>query len=133
MFYLLVVLMAIVFFIGMVVFLSYNITKTTTDSVFPPVENKCPDFWLTDANGLCLVPSILVPDGNWGTFVGDKATKANQAPKTHGYQMNAGGDTINFKHAGWGASESSSLCNKKKWASTYGIHWDGVSNYSGVC
>lgn len=133
-FYLIVVLIAIIFFVLIVVYLNYNITKTLTTVVYPPVENACPDFWLTDTLGRCLVPDADTPDGNLGTFLGPTINqKATQAPITYGYLNNNNHIKIDFNNVGWGTLGSSSVCSKKKWASTYGISWDGVSNYTGVC
>ena len=133
-YYLIVVLIAIIFFVLMVVFLNYNINKSLTSTVYPPVENSCPDFWLQNKSNHCVVPNITIPDGNYGTFFGDTlATKVNQSPVTHGFATTDGVHTIDFKNPNWGTLGANSLCNKKNWASTYGITWDGITNYNGVC
>lgn len=135
-YYLIVVLVAVVFFVVIVVYLSYNINKSLTSTVYPPVENACPDFWLTDNYKRCIVPNISIPDGNWGQFIGNTQKLndlASKTPITHGYESRMNVTTIDFNNVNWGTLGSSSLCNKKKWADTYGISWDGVSNYNGVC
>ena len=135
-YYLIVVLIAIIFFVLMVVYLNYNINKSLTSTVYPPVENSCPDFWLQNKSNQCVVPNITIPDGNYGTFFSDSTpltTKVTQSPVTHGFVTTDGVYSIDFKNSGWGTLGANSLCNKKKWASTYGITWDGITNYNGIC
>lgn len=134
-FYLIVVLIAILFFSLIVVYLNYNISNALTSSVYPPVKNACPDFWSADASGRCIVPSITVPDGNWGTFTSAQALSSN-TPLTYGYMpasANQGVEVIDFNNRQWGNLGATSLCQQKQWANNYGIMWDGVSNYTGSC
>lgn len=129
-YYIIVALVAIVFFIAIVVYMNYSIT-TKKSSVYPPIANTCPDFWLVDMSGNCIVPSLTVLDGNRGTFTKQLASKS---PQTFGYvDLSGGTEVIDFNHVNWGSLGSSTLCNKNKWANTYGIAWDGVSNYTGKC
>jgi len=41
------------------------------------------------------------------------------------------GSVIQFSDNGWTAGGKSSICTQKSWANTYGVVWDGVSNYNG--
>jgi len=132
-FYLIVTLIAIIVFIVLVVYINYSLNSVTKPSIYPPVENACPDFWLIDSNGNCKIPDSSYTDSSLliGNF---NSSLANSNPKTYGYNFATASnpDSINFNDPGWN-NGNTSLCNKKIWANTYSISWDGISNYNGKC
>jgi hypothetical protein len=51
---------------------------------------------------------------------------------TYGLTGNSlvGNSYIDFTNPAWNSQGLSGVCQKQKWASLYGIQWDGVSNYN---
>lgn len=135
-FYFIVILIAIVLFTLVVLFLYYNMNSKDKKGVYPPVVNTCPDFWVMDASGRCVVPPYSTLEaGNVGNF---DAAQAYTSPVTYGFFDGSGSgpfqsDAIDFRDDRWTSLGGSSLCNQQKWANNYNISWDGVSNYNGTC
>jgi hypothetical protein len=72
-----------------------------TGDSYPPHAANCPDFWVSDSNGGCKAPT---PSKNTGT--NNTTTLSSQMLQ-------------------------SDICTQRKWATSKGIIWDGVSNYNG--
>lgn len=112
--------------------LGQQYSKGIEDAVFPPVSKTCPDRWgskttnETPEKVLCKIPgetdinSGVSPDGTFDY-------KASN--KTHGF--NNDDDAIDFNDEGWAKTGVSNTCALKKWANTYNIQWDGITNYNG--
>ena len=109
-----IVLLIVLILVG--ILMAYGNNSNTK---FPPLANSCPDYWLSDISGTCLVPTSSASK-NSGTSI---ITASN----TRGYANGA----INFSDALWGGGKSGSICEKKKWCNLMGILWDGVDNYNG--
>jgi hypothetical protein len=105
---------------------------TTTDKVFPPIANSCPDYWTVDASGNCIIPQKDGP--NHGTvYTGDTinlTTDKLDTSKTYTPGYNSSSSYINFTDPIWGTLGKSTVCAKKNWAATNTLQWDGVSNYN---
>ena len=130
-FYLIVLIIAVVFLIITLVFVGYMMTNAALNKTnYPPLANTCPDFWdaTTDLSGnvVCVVPDAGFD--NLGTFTIDSAS---DSPVTYGVSMVGTQSTINFNNIGWSSGAKSRICGQNQWANTYGIAWDGVSNYTG--
>jgi len=137
-FYLIVTIIAIVVFIILLIYINYNLSSITKPTIYPPIENACPDFWLMDDNGSCKIPDPSFK--NYMFLIGSfDPTKVDNSPKTYGYHPSTTTTpaSINFNDPGWSTGNNSfgnnSLCNKKNWTNIYSISWDGVSNYNGKC
>lgn len=131
MFYTIVTIIAAILLVVVLVLMYFLMTssKDAKGAVYPPLANTCPDFWIMDpSSNSCVLPKG--GENNLGTFLN---TKINETPKTFGYSSVNNIETINFGDGAWASTGASSLCAKKIWSGTYGIAWDGVSNYSGKC
>ena len=119
-FYKVVLTVAIIALIIVLIVVGVAVSNSSKTKVFPPTALKCPDYWTYDTTNGC---SVNVD--NEGTLNADQ----NQQPTT----------SVNFDDPTWrndtkwsgtdyvGLSET---CARKKWANTYGIIWDGISNYN---
>jgi hypothetical protein len=111
-----IVLLIVLILVG--ILMAYG-NKSNTN--FPPLANSCPDYWLTDISGRCIVP-ILGTGKNSGTGIINSSN-------THGYDKTS--SSIDFSDSLWGGGKTGSICEKKKWCNLMGILWDGVDNYNG--
>jgi hypothetical protein len=141
-FYLTVLSIALVFLILILTFIGILMTRKNTIA-FPPVANTCPDGWKlskTDPSS-CVIP--MEPSGvNIGndTIYINKTSNAFQptfqlSKVTPGLKqgLNGAPSSINFADQGWSGGNYTGLnlvCAQKKWASQFGVNWDGVSNYN---
>ena len=108
--------------------LGQQYSKGIEDAVFPPVSKTCPDRWGSEKDKntekvLCKIPGET--DINSG--VSQDVYKVRTI--THG--LNAGMNAIDFNDEGWAKTGVSNTCALKKWANTYNIQWDGITNYNG--
>jgi len=108
-------------------------SKTSGKVVFPPVESKCPDYWEYTGN------SCVVPDSgsmNTGSIYDSNGFILINASSTFGLTSgnsitgNGISTYVDFNDKSWSSLGLSGVCQKQKWASMYGIQWDGVSNYN---
>ena len=113
----LVILIVFLTYIGIV--MTHN-KKATGQNEYPPQYSECPDYW-TVYNNNCLVPQQGTR--NYG---GINPSSLNSVP---GY--NSADNTIDFNHNGWTTQGGSAICNKRRFANSFNIMWDGVSNYNG--
>jgi hypothetical protein len=134
-FYIIVLSVAVVILILLLTFLGISLSKQNSSGVggaWPPVENTCPDYWKLDPSDsrYCVIPKKdpLNPGSaprNTGSMYNSKGNIDPNFVKSSGYDNNA--MRINFN------DQYYTVCNKKTWAKTWGILWDGYSNYSGQC
>lgn len=108
--------------------LGQQYSKGIEDAVFPPVSKTCPDRWGSEKDKntekvLCKIPDAT--DINSG--VSQDVYKDSNI--THGFNDNE--DVIDFNDEGWAKTGVSNTCALKKWANTYNIQWDGITNYNG--
>lgn len=119
-FYVIVITIAIVLLILALTYIGvFLIGDDTTQVTFPPHSNQCPDYWEVNGDGSCEIPTNGI---NLGTATSD--IKAFNDHKT--FPTDKTGDTkptsIDFT--------TGSICDKKQWANTFKIEWDGVTNYN---
>lgn len=93
----------------------------TTNIIYPPTSNICPDYWQYQ-NNLCLIPTNK---RNIGSF-----SIIDKTPP-HGYDTNKNG--IDFNNSGWSSLSTTKFCEKQKWSNINNILWDGITNIDGVC
>lgn len=106
--------------------LGQQYSKGIEDAVFPPVSKTCPDRWGSEKDGekvLCKIPGAT--DINSGVSPDDYKDRTI----THG--LNASMNAIDFNDEEWAKTGVSNTCALKKWANTYNIQWDGITNYNG--
>jgi len=121
-----ILLLAMLIFIGLM--MSGNIG---TYSVYPPIPNACPDYWMAGSvPGTCIIPTLASQKNSMSI----EKVKALNSATTYG-MIYDGSDSsvptsINFSDAGWGSSGKSAICSKRSWCNANGILWDGVSNYN---
>lgn len=125
-FYLTVLAIAILLLIIMLTFIGTRIKQNeksgnTSNDIFPPVKNSCPDLWEATQEGdiiQCNIPT----NNNIGIL---KDSDGNIDDLTAGdiIGLNTNKDAIDF-------SSYETECDKKRWADKYNIKWDGVSNYN---
>ena len=130
-FQIIVLVVAIILLI--IIFTSIGIiTKyySTENNLYPSMSNTCPDTWSVTETNTCIVPQN--GDLNSGALYSNGgSTLIIDSANTPGYS--SAKNEINFSdNTLWAGDGKSALCNKKKWASVYGIAWDGISN-ANIC
>jgi hypothetical protein len=89
--------------------------------VYPPTKNPCPDTWIADASGNCIIPTM--------SNIGNLSPAAYQS--IPGYLVNPNGKAvINFNDIAWASTGMTPTCSQKLWANSNNVIWDTVSNYN---
>lgn len=126
-FYTIVIVIALVILIGVLVFLAMQIEDSQEEKAFPPIQSGCPDYW--DQNGtICDIPPYGTDHPNTGQ-IRDGGTLLLSSSNTPGLDLTSNPVSIDMASGAW-SSTKTSICGKKDWANTYGLEWDGVSNYN---
>jgi len=129
-FYGIVLSIAIILLILILTYVGLIMRNTSNSKiVFPPVEAKCPDYW--DFNGnACVIPAV--GSVNLGSIYDTTGSLILNDINTYGMTGNSvsSNSYIDFTTPDWSSQGLSGVCQKQKWASIYGIQWDGVSNYN---
>jgi len=129
-FYSIVLSIAILLLILILTYVGLTMKNTSNSKVvFPPVEAKCPDYW-DYAGNACVIPTV--GSVNVGSVYDVNGTILLNDVTTYGLTGNSlvGNSYIDFTNPAWNSQGLSGVCQKQKWASLYGIQWDGVSNYN---
>jgi len=129
-FYSIVLSIAILLLILILTYVGLTMQNTSNSKVvFPPVEAKCPDYWDYTGNA-CVIPTV--GSVNVGSVYDVNGTILLNTDTTYGLTGNTteGNSYIDFANPAWNSQGLSGVCQKQKWASLYGIQWDGVSNYN---
>jgi hypothetical protein len=116
-FYIIVLSIAVIFYIIIITLFGLLMTKSETVTPFPPMKNSCPDYWSseTDASGKVLCR----PNSSINTIDITGLPGSN-------------GGSVDFTDVEWGAkSGKSNMCALNSWAIRNNISWDGVSNFNG--
>ena len=127
---------ALIILIIMLIIIGMLITKARESTVYPPGALNCPDYWVESTNAAGDI--LCQADMSNRTNVGDLQLNSELDPKPD----NA---TLNFSEDGWDVTGNGNLtyessvdfpgysitCKRRKWANTYGVQWDGISNYNG--
>ena len=113
-----VLITAIVIFIICMIFIGTVLYKNKYSTIYPPVAQECPDYWLNE-------PVDKNP-----------SSKIDVDPKQLCYNVknlgNASCDkTMDFTADYWQGSEGK--CRKFKWAKDCDLTWDGITNKSDIC
>jgi len=116
-FYFIVLIIAIIILILALTSVGLLISRLNASKKFPPSATNCPDYWVINTDGSCTIPS--------GTNAPASGYTTANTPG-----ISSSRDNINFNDAKWKDQGTSELCAKKKWANTYNVIWNGVSNYN---
>jgi len=133
-FYIVVISIAAVLLILILTYIGILMKQTKgANTAYPPVQATCPDYWdyITDTSS-CVIPSST--EKNVGSIYGN--VNANRplilnSTNTFGLKTSGTNAVIKFTDSGWISKGKSAVCGQRDWANTYGIVWDGVSNYNG--
>ena len=121
-FYTLVLTIAIVVLILVLSFFGWIMSKQKQTDNSPKLQTSCPDHWtvVNDAGKTyCQQPSV----GNVNYGDSSANLMADNKTQVPGFANNQ----FDFTNSGW-SSGGNSVCSKKKWADSHGIHWDTVTN-----
>ena len=113
-FYIIVVVVAVIFLILCLVAVGISLEKKGSTDPFPKLQAPCPDGWKIDGSG------CEVADLNKGNLLVSGASY--QSANTNVWLPN---NSNTFY-----GNITASICDKRSWAITNGISWDGVSNYN---
>ena len=131
-FYSIVVIVAFVVLVIALIGLGVLLQKQDSKTVFPPVQNQCPDGWTPDANDVCKISKTA--GKNLGTFNPASVTAfdVKYLIKTDGTTSYTANTAIDDDGTDYKVKFNSAAlpCDKKKWANAHGIIWDGISNYN---
>lgn len=134
-FYSIVVIVAFVVLVIALIGLGVMLQKQDDATVFPPIQNQCPDGWTPDTNDICKISKTVGEQKNLGTFNPGAVTDfdVKYLIKTDGTTpYTATTDAIEDDGTDYKVKFNSAAlpCDKKKWANAHGIIWDGISNYN---
>jgi|UniRef100_A0A6C0H1V6 hypothetical protein len=139
-FYTIVLAIAVILLIIVLTYIGVVMSNNNAKKgVYPPQSSTCPDYWALGDASMCLIPADK-SSRNAGTISKDAAGNVITTlyDKDNGLLLNESNTTgfnpikkaVNFGHAKWGSTGVSTICAQKTWANTFGIVWDGVSNYN---
>jgi hypothetical protein len=126
-FYIIVISILIVFLIIVLSYYGIVLHKKIKDvKEYPPQPpSTCPDYWSVNVDGKCIIP--LQNTKNTGSIYGANNELLLNEKSTYGL-ING---NVDFNNNTWSAGGANATCNKKKWANTNNIVWDGVTNFNG--
>lgn len=142
-FFTIVIILAIVILILLLTYIGVAMSKLNTSQIFPPNANVCPDYWVEVEPGKCQFPAAQTR--NTGDFTiafskdGNKTYIGSSIGEVYGNTV-VSGTTDQLKEVIRVNDETvwtnaypgvSAKCAKKKWASSHGIAWDGITNSNG--
>jgi hypothetical protein len=130
-FYIIVLSIAAVLLILILTYVGLLMTsKSASTQNFPPTVASCPDYWPSGVDpSSCAIP--VSGSKNTGSIydINNNNAILLNGNNTPGYS--ATNKAVVFAHEGWSAGGSNTTCAQKKWATQYGIQWDGISNFNG--
>jgi hypothetical protein len=118
-FYFIILAIAVVILILVLAVIGWMMTQNVNVQAFPGITNTCPDYWTITSDGKCTRPDA----GNRNR--GNEDTTTIKFSDTPGVS----GTTFDPTNSGWGTD----ICKKKKWAQTFGVNWDTVTNSNTAC
>ncbi len=119
-FYITVITIACIVLIISLATMGVVIQKGSRSGAFPPIANNCPDGWTTKSETNSITNEI---------------TYTCTAPSDYKEKEPASSDGLTVR---WSDSDktisyndsTTTVCDKRKWATKHNIMWDGVSNYN---
>lgn len=129
-FYIVVLTVAIGLLILILTYIGVYVLGKPNDKPYPPVKNQCPDYWEIDES----TQKCKVPDDshkNAGNIYDSSNSNNIQLLLTVDNTPGITSDgAIDFEASDWNTDSSTARCYQKKWANSYNIIWDTVSNYN---
>jgi hypothetical protein len=127
MFYKIVLFIAVVLLVLILTFMGLLMRSQEKNTVYPPNLNVCPDYWSSNDEGNCTMPTekSFNDQSNFLNSGGNNYLGASSiAPYSE--------DTKSFdtKNVLWESGGQSRVCAQKSWANQNNITWDGISNYN---
>lgn len=126
-FYVVVLSVALAFLIILLTIIGILMQKKNVNNIYPPIQNKCPDYWDIYDTSYCQVPTST--STNTGTIFSGTSLTDSFKTSTPGITTGAV-NYIDFNNTNWSSTGKTSLCAQREWANKYQIVWDGVSNYN---
>lgn len=139
-FYTIVLAIAVILLIIVLTYIGVVMSNNNAKKgVYPPQSSSCPDYWTLGDASMCLIPTNK-SSRNAGTISKDASGNISTTLYGKGGELllnqsnttgfNSMKNAINFGDAKWNSTGVSTICAQKTWANTFGIVWDGVSNYN---
>lgn len=122
-FHMIVLAVAVIILILILTYIGLKIKNTRGVISFPPQANSCPDYWQMSDSSACIIPSATT-----GINLGTLRSNTTALSSTPGYDST--NNVVDFNSTLWSSRGKTSVCAKRQWANTYGVMWDGVSNYN---
>ena len=118
-FYTVTIIVAFVILVIALIGLGILLQNQDAATEFPPKQNQCPDHW-TVSGEYC----------KWGS--NNFNLGSLKITDTSGAIYSISGDYVEHSTDKNGIKFRSNVlrCDKKKWANSNGIIWDGISNYN---
>ena len=117
-FYSTVTTVAFIILLIVLIMMGIAMHKKDEDAVFPTYATDCPDGWGIEENG-CKVPST------------DFQNYPMYPEMLEDARFKGPGKIIEENEPGLlSFSKNATICDKKTWANTIGVSWDGVTNYN---
>lgn len=108
-FYSIVLIIAFVILLISLIFVGILLQNQDANKEFPAQANYCPDGWGVDSSGNC-----------------DPATGNLPSDSSYNIFTRTLDDSGEYKYK----PKDVSLCDKRNWAISKGVSWDGVSNFN---
>lgn len=128
-FYLIVLGVASLVLICMLAFLGWNMSQAKKGSRYPTITTSCPDNWIpteTTVDNKINITCARPPSGQYNRG-NDTGAGANIKYKDKSLTTFLTSDAINVTNPLW-AKDKDPTCEKREWASAYGIKWDSVES-----
>ena len=132
-FYTYVVIVAFVILVLALIGLGVILQNQDKGEVFPPIQSKCPNNWVSSVSGCYIDKSKMENIGDLSCTNLTSADLRYLSPGT--YTTNAATKQssltlVNGKNYEILFVPEALACDKRKWANMHGILWDGISNYN---
>ena len=130
-FYNIVLIVAVVLLILTLTYIGVKMTYQAYSAPFPPVKATCPDYWDISSDGkTCVIPtSSDHPNMGNPSNVGGRANYGTVGT-TNDVNGNPVFDPNDSRWASYLGTKGGSICGLRTWANTYGVVWDGVTNFN---
>lgn len=111
---------AIIILIIALVVIGLSIKNSMSQTKWPPVVGKCPDFWkFDDTSGDCVNVQDL------GNADDVECPNFPSADYSNCERYNFSNDNR--------FSGGAERCEKQKWSNALGLNWDGITNNRNIC
>jgi hypothetical protein len=127
-FYTIVVVVAVVVLVLILIGIGMMLQTQNKDVTFPLYANECPDAWAVDGSG-CVIPSATHLNYPSKPNAAALLASYNKADDTGMYNVKNSAGTVGPKSV-LRFNRAATTCQKKAWANSVGVSWDGITNYN---